>query len=133
VIVVDTSIWIDFLRRSDTAGARALTILLEEESDIATTEIVAMELLAGLHEREIDEVRRFLYGFPMLPLLGKSDFEDAAGLYRRCRDAGETVRELSDCLVAVPAIRAGAPVLHSDADFDRLARHTHLEVLSLSA
>ena len=133
MIVVDTSVWVAFLRRSDTAGARALSRLFEEKQDVATTEIVVMELLAGHAPREVSALRRFLGRLPMLPLLGLSDFADAAELYRRCRAAGETIRELSDCLIAVPAIRAGAPVLHSDADFDRLARHTNLEVLSLSA
>jgi predicted nucleic acid-binding protein len=48
-----------------------------------------------------------------------------------CRAGGETVRKMTDCLVAVPAIEAGARVLHADADFDKLARHTPLEVVAL--
>jgi predicted nucleic acid-binding protein len=64
----------------------------------------------------------------MLPLSGLRDFEHAAALYRSCRTAGETVRKLSDCLVAVPTIRAGATLLHADRDFDVLARHTPLRL-----
>ena len=131
MIVVDTSVWVDFIRGSDTAAHRALVLLLRDKRDIATTETVTMEVLAGSHRREVRALRALLAGFPVLPLHGLSDFEEAAALYRKCRDGGETVRELSDCLIAVPAIRAGAPVLHADADFDKLARHTPLEVLSL--
>ena len=71
-------------------------------------------------------------GTPTLrPLNGLDGFEQAAALYRACRWAGETIRSVTDCLVAVPAIEAGAPVLHSDRDFAALARHTPLQVVNL--
>ena len=57
-----------------------------------------------------------------------SDYDDAATLYRRCRQQGETVRKLIDCLIAAVAIRGGVPVLHNDRDFDVLARHTELQL-----
>ena len=56
------------------------------------------------------------------------DYEDAAALYRACRRSGETVRKLIDCLIAAIAIRTDLPVLHADADFDVLARHTPLRL-----
>jgi len=49
-------------------------------------------------------------------------------MYRTCRRGGETVRKLIDCLIAAVAIRAGLPILHSDSDFDGLARRTPLRV-----
>ena len=63
----------------------------------------------------------------VIPTLA-TDFEDAAALYRRCRQQGETVGKLIDCLIASVAIRSGAPVLHKDADFDAIARHTGLQI-----
>lgn len=93
-----------------------------------------MEVLAGAgSHRDLRALRARLDGFPVLPLHGLSDFEAASELYRTCRRGGDTLRELSDCLIAVPAIRAGARVLHADADFDKLARHTPLEVVPLDA
>jgi len=56
------------------------------------------------------------------------DFEEAALLFRSCREAGETIGSLTDCLIAVPVIRAGATLLHRDADFDAIARHSDLKV-----
>jgi hypothetical protein len=76
-------------------------------------------------------LRRGPLGLPLLPLAGVADFEAAAGLYRTCRRAGETVRSLTDCLVAVPTIAAGAELLHADEDFEILARHTSLRVFPL--
>ena len=55
-----------------------------------------------------------------------ADYDDAAQLYRTCRRNGATVRRMIDCLIAAVAIRAVVPILHADADFDVLRRHTRL-------
>lgn len=53
-------------------------------------------------------------------------------MYRACRVRSETVRKLIDCLIGVVAVRAGVEILHADADFATLARHTDLRVHSAS-
>jgi predicted nucleic acid-binding protein len=63
-----------------------------------------------------------------VPVAGVGDFEQAAAIYRRCRRSGETVRALTDCLVAAIAIRSGIDVLHADRDFDVIARCCDLEL-----
>jgi predicted nucleic acid-binding protein len=90
-------------------------------------------MLAGARsEEELGELETLLYSFPMLRLSGLADYERAAALARRCRRAGEGLRRgLLDCLIAVAAIEADAPVLHADRDFDVLARHTPLQVVPL--
>ena len=126
VIVVDTSAWVEFLR--DTGSV--VCILVEEllAGDIAVCEPVRMEVLAGARdESHLLDLRRLLARAAVIPTQA-TDYEDAAALYRRCRREGETVRKLIDCLIAAIAIRAGVPILHSDADFDALARHTELGV-----
>jgi predicted nucleic acid-binding protein len=93
------------------------------------TEVILMELLAGARSGiPVRELRSRLLGFKVLPLEGLSDFEEAGLIYRSCRDAGEALRSLSDCLIAVPVIRAGASLLHNDADFAAIARHSSLKV-----
>ena len=57
---------------------------------------------------------------------GREDYDQAAALYRKCRRNGETVRKLIDCLIGAVAIRLNMSVLHADADFATLARHTQL-------
>ncbi|MGH3525886.1 MAG: type II toxin-antitoxin system VapC family toxin, partial [Pseudonocardiaceae bacterium] len=106
-----------------------LRSLLREQADIAVTEIVIMELLAGARSDEhAVQLRSTLLGFPVLPLRGLADYEAAAQLYRCCRLAGRMVRKMTDCLIAVSAISAGATLLHRDADFDTLATHTPLQI-----
>jgi predicted nucleic acid-binding protein len=132
VIVADTSAWAELFRQTGGRVGRALDRALDRPEDVAVTEVVVMELLAGARSpRHHEELRDLLLGLPLLRLRGLSDFERAAALFQMCRAGGETVRNLLDCLVAVTAIDAGAPVLHADADFDAIARHTPLEVVPL--
>lgn len=134
LIVVDSSAWIEHLRATGSPAHLAVRRLLDERGRIAVTELVVMELLAGaVPLAKAVALRDRLRGYTMLPLRGLADFEHAAALYRACRAAGETLRELSDCLIAVPAIRAGARILHADRDFDVLARHTPLKIEPLLA
>ena len=124
MILVDTSAWIEFLR--DTGSPACLLVDELLVGEIAVCDAVRMEVLAGARdESHLLSLRRLLARAVAIPTLS-TDYENAAALYRRCRREGETVRKLIDCLIASVAIRVGAPVLHSDADFDVLARHTDL-------
>ena len=124
VILVDTSAWIEFLRNTGTPVCQVVDELLVAE--LAVCDAVRMEVLAGARdEAHLVSLRRLLARAMVIPTLA-ADYDEAAALYRRCRRRGETVRKLIDCLIAATAIRAGAPILHHDADFDVLARHTDL-------
>ena len=130
MIVVDTSVWIEFLRGSDQPQALRLEQLIDASAPVALTDVVMTELLQGVpsdDEAELLEAR--LLAFPMLKLERVEDFALAASLYRQARGAGVTIRKTLDCLIAAPCVRARAPLLHADADFDRLAGCTALEVV----
>ena len=129
MILVDTSAWIEFLR--DT-GSRVCNRVEESiESEIAVCDPIRMEVLAGARsERHLRSLRGLLARATLLPT-APADYDEAAALYRACRGEGETVRRLIDCLIGSIAIRADAAVLHYDSDFDVLARHTRLRVVSL--
>lgn len=128
MILVDTSAWIEYLRATGSPTDRGLGALLRDEQPLSTTDVVVMELLAGARDdRHRDELRRLLYGRCRFTAVeGPDDYERAAELYRLCRRAGETVRALTDCLIAIVALRTEADVLHRDADFEAIARHTGL-------
>ncbi len=88
-----------------------------------------LELLAGARdEQHAGDLRRLLARCRFLRLEEPSDHEVAASLYRACRREGTTIRRLPDCLIAAVAIRAGAALLHRDADFDAIARHAPLAI-----
>ncbi|MCY3645483.1 MAG: PIN domain nuclease [Chloroflexota bacterium] len=126
MILADTSAWIEFLRDTGSPVCDLVDQLLD--GDLTTCEAVQMEVLAGAKdEKHLQGLREMLARATLLPIY-RTDYDDAAALYRRCRREGATVRKMLDCLVAAVAIRNGVPVLHEDRDFDALARHTELEV-----
>jgi predicted nucleic acid-binding protein len=130
VTLVDTSAWVEFLRATGSDAHLAVRGLLELDAAIHTTDVVVMELLAGARgDEHWAQLRRLLAGCEHLPVEGLADYEAAAALYRTARQAGETVRALTDCLIAVVALRAQVAVLHDDRDFDVLARHCGLQVI----
>ena len=126
MILVDTSAWVEFLRDTGSPVCERVDVLLE--ADLATCDPVRMEVLAGARdERHLRELRRLLARGTSIPTL-PTDYEDAAAWYRTCRRNGETIRRLVDCLIAAVAIRADVELLHADADFEALARHTPLRL-----
>jgi predicted nucleic acid-binding protein len=131
MILVDTSAWIEFLRGTGSATCDEVDRLLAEE--VAICDPIRMEVLAGARDdAHLRQLRGLLARATVLPT-GAADYEAAAALYRACRGRGETVRKLVDCLIAAVAIREAVTVLHADADFDVLARHTALDVHTLPA
>jgi predicted nucleic acid-binding protein len=131
VIVVDTSVWIDVLGGRRTNKALRCIELIERGEPVALTDVIFAEVLQGVStEDEAEVVERHLRAFPVLRLEGLEDFALAAGLYRTARGAGVTIRKTLDCLIAAPCVRTGAPLLHADADFDRLASCTPLRIFS---
>lgn len=97
--------------------------------DLAITEVVLMEVSAGARDevRAADLIEQ-LAQFTMLRLDPLQGFEDAAAIYRAARRRGRTIRKMTDCLIAVPVIKAGASLLHADADFDRIAQVAPLRI-----
>jgi predicted nucleic acid-binding protein len=131
VIVVDTSVWIDVLNDNDTPQASRCVELLEAGAPIALTDVVFTEVLQGIRaERDANRVESYLRLFPVLRLETLDDFALAARLYREARRVGVTIRKTLDCLIAAPCVRDGAPILHADEDFDRLASCSQLEIFS---
>ncbi len=129
MIVVDTSVWIDVLNENDTNAAKVCVALIETGEPVALTDVILTEILQGLRtDQETRLVERHLRSFPILRLEDLDDFVLAASLYRSARRAGITIRKTLDCLIAAPCVRTGAPLLHADEDFTRLASCTPLRL-----
>jgi predicted nucleic acid-binding protein len=129
VILADTSAWVEYDRATGSAVDRRLTELIAADGPIAVTEPVIMEVLAGARTdaREAD-LRRLLLRFHLYPFDAVADFESAARIYRRCRQAGITPRGLVDCMIAAVARRHEATLLACDVDLERVARVIGVEL-----
>lgn len=127
--LIDTSAWVEYFRATGSRVNVQVRSLLDSRRQLHTSEVIVMEVLAGARdEAHTAQLRALLARCEFVAIEGLGDYEQAAGIYRSCRRAGETVRALTDCLIAAVAIRTGIDVLQSDRDFDAIARHTTLEL-----
>lgn len=121
MILVDTSVWIDWLRRNTTSAARTLDQLFDQE-DLALAPVILQELLQGARgPRELEVLRSHFAPLPMLQATVDT-YAAAGALYARCRWEGFTPRSPRDCLIARLAIEHKVALLHDDRDFESLAR-----------
>lgn len=123
MILVDTSVWIDFFNGADTPHRHRLRRMIEEEADLALTGLVLAEVLQGFrHEKDFRAAQEHLLSFPRFDLRSPEDYVGAARLYRECRHRGITIRRPVDCLIAQVALASELTLFHRDSDFDRIAQ-----------
>src|SRR5262249_54841036 len=129
MIIADTSAWVEYDRATGSAIDLRLAELIASGGPVAVTEPVIMEVWAGARSdaREAD-LRRLLLRFHLYRFDPAADFDGAARIYRRCRQAGITPRGLIECMIAAVARRHQAPLLTRDADLNRVARVIGIEL-----
>lgn len=122
MILVDSSVWIDFFRGARTAPARALAQCLGDASiDVGMADLVLFEVMRGFPEGALMREAQALMGaLPQLEIGGAANALKAAERYRRLRAMGRTVRSPVDVLLASYCMSHGHVLLHRDADFDSL-------------
>lgn len=122
MILVDTSAWVDYLRAEPGPSTAELTRLVRSGEELATTEPIIMELLAGADTpARSRDLQRLTNGLPLLGVEPRLDFRQAASIFLAVRRTGRTVRSLVDCLIASVALRHEVALLHRDADYDAIA------------
>ena len=123
MVLVDTSVWIDFLRGSSTAQVETLEELLEGEDLVGTAPIILQEVLQGADSAgRLEHWRREFAGLMCyLPLDPIDTHVEAARMYVACRRAGKTPRSSNDCLIARIAIEHDLVLLEDDRDFESIA------------
>ncbi|MCJ7783902.1 MAG: PIN domain nuclease [Desulfobacterales bacterium] len=132
MVLVDTTVWIDFFAAKSTPEVAELERLLNEGEDICTCGIILTEVLQGI--REDEDYQRTLSRFDtflFLPM-NRQAFVRAAELYRSLRRRGVTIRKPIDCMIASIAIEHDIALLHSDRDFDPIETHCGLKVVRTS-
>lgn len=129
MILVDTSVWIEFFNGTGALAARVLENLLEGEEDLCISEFILAEVLQGFRkDADFDLARDHLLGFPIYSLKTPSSYIKAAQIYRKCRKRGMTIRKTVDCMIAQTAIEYKLALLHNDSDFDRIAKVSPLTI-----
>lgn len=121
VVLVDTTVWIDWLRGLKTDAASLLDELLED-GEAALAPVILQEILQGAASPRALHTLESRFG--ALPMLAAdvSTYAEAGALYSRCRWRGYTPRSPHDCLIAQLAIENQLPLLHNDRDFKQFAQ-----------
>lgn len=124
MILVDTSVWIDFIRGRATPPVARLRTALDRGVPPAIIPLIYQEILQGAGDgRAYRDYRSYFSGQQfLLPEDPVAMHERAAHLYYECRRLGAIVRSSNDCLVAQAALEHDVPLLHDDRDFDAIAR-----------
>ena len=131
MILVDSSVWVDYLRDTATPQVARLDQLIGSDP-IATGDLILAEVLQGCRsERQFTETLGLLGGLDLIEIGGRAVAIEAARNFRRLRDKGITVRKTIDCLIATRCILDGHSLLYSDRDFDPFVEH--LGLVSASA
>ena len=123
MFLVDTSVWVDFLRATDTRQVSVLKELLDDEAVVGIAPIILQEILQGADsEKRFEKWRKYFFDLwlyvPKDPL---GSHVAAARIYHACRRAGKTPSSSNDCLIAQIAIEHALILLHNDKDFDAIA------------
>ena len=128
MLIVDSSVWIDFFAGRELPNVRRLDTALLSDEEIGVPDIVRLEILSGVRkDATLRKITANLNALRRVAALD-DDWDEAAALYRTCRGHGVTIRGVVDCLIARLAIREGAMLLAHDRDFALMARHCKLRL-----
>lgn len=129
MIVVDSTVWIDYLTGIENAESRWLDREMGRER-LGLTDLTLCEVLQGIrHDHAFFEVKEELSRFEVFDTGGRDFAIAAARNYRFLRPRGCTVRKTIDCYIATCCISGGHSLLHRDRDFDLFEKHLGLHVV----
>jgi hypothetical protein len=129
LILVDSSVWIDYFRGTVTPQTEKLDGLLGQQP-LAIGDLILTEILQGFDdERDFDVTRKMLTSLMVVELGGKEIAIQAAKNFRALRRLGVTVRKTIDTVIATRCIEDGYDLLHADRDFDPFAKHLGLRTV----
>lgn len=129
MILVDSSVWIDYFRGSITAQTEKLDRLLGNEP-LAIGDLILTEVLQGFaDELDFNKAKKMLTALTVVELGGREVAIQAAQNFRTLRTLGVTVRKTIDTVIATRCIEGGYDLLHDDRDFDPFVKHLGLRVV----
>ena len=130
MILVDSSVWIDYFKGTITPQTEKLDSLLGREP-LAIGDLILAEVLQGFaDETDFNQARKMLTALDVVELGGKEIAVQAAKNFRTLRRLGVTVRKTIDTVIATRCIESGYDLLHNDRDFDPFVQHLGLRVVA---
>ncbi len=127
--IVDTSVWVDLLRGTETLQTVWLGSVLKQKK-LGLTDLIFCEVLQGIdNESDLQATERSLFRFEIFTTGGTALAAASAGHYQFLRRRGRTIRRTIDCLIATFCITEGHSLLHHDRDFDAFEEHLGLKVI----
>jgi predicted nucleic acid-binding protein len=130
LILVDTSVLIDFIEGRENAAAARFREVLDRDIPFGISPISCLEILQGARsEKDFRVLHEYLGNQAMYDLVqGTESYIEAAKISFHLRKKGMAVGSSIDCLIAQTAIEHGLYLLHNDSDFDRIARVSQLKI-----
>ena len=128
MVLVDTTVWIDFFADRNEPHVAMLQKLIENEEDLSLCGVILAEVLQGIRsDTDFTKTKEYLDDLIFLPMR-QTTFLRAAEIYRFLRKKGITIRKPVDCMIASVAIEYDIHLLHNDCDFDHIAKHLKLRI-----
>jgi predicted nucleic acid-binding protein len=129
MVIVDTSAWIEYFRGGLPRVVSKVDQCLEQEL-VGIGDLVYCEVIQGIRvARERSDVSALLLSLPRFDMVGFRMAEKSAANHRLLRSRGVTVRKTIDVLIGTFCAEHGLQLLHSDSDFDLMARHIGIEIV----
>ncbi len=130
MILVDTSVWFDFLAGRNLPHVATPGQFILDNEDLALCGIILTEILQGITDDTTHRrVRRYLSPLIMLPM-PDAVFVRAVDISRKLRKQGITIRKTNDCIIAATALEHHCQLLHNDKDFAPIAKHYPLKAIN---
>jgi hypothetical protein len=128
MVLVDTTVWIDFFSDRNEPHVVMLQELIEKGEDLSLCGVILAEVLQGVRsDTDFIKTKEYLGYLIFLPMQ-QATFIRSAEIYRSLRKQGITIRKPVDCMIASVAIEYDVHLLHNDRDFDHIAKHSKLRI-----
>jgi predicted nucleic acid-binding protein len=123
MILVDTSVWIEFLEGHDHWTKDRLKEKINDRETIGYIDLILLEIIQGVRERKDRDILELRFqSFAELPV-SRPTIMLAAEIYQELQRKGMRIRSIIDCVISAVGIETGAVIMHKDRDFDYIANH----------
>ena len=131
MILVDTTVWVDFFTGNQSLHVELLEKTIDQNGDICICGVILAEILQGIRDqKQYLKTKTYLDCLLFLPM-NYDTFIKSADIYRQLRKKGITIRKPIDCMIAAVSLEHQIPLLHNDRDFDAIETHLDLKIVKV--